>query len=260
MPEARVVPPPPSPGLTIASYNVHKCVGLDKRFDPARIAAVIGEVDADIVALQEADQRFGERAGLLDLDRLRRDFGLVQAPIVPRTARGHGWHGNLILVREGVVNRVQQMSLPGVEPRGAVLADVELAGVRLRVVAAHLGLLRHSRTLQARAILTMLGAQDEVLPTVLLGDLNEWRKGRRSSLSVFTSVFDHPHPPVASFPARRPIFALDRVMGNTPGLVATVEVHDTPLSRVASDHLPVKARLDLSAATGSGQSRAAPAH
>ena len=58
-----------------ASYNIHKCVGVDRRFDPGRVAAVIAEVGADVIALQEADRRFGDRAGLLDLAAIERAPG-----------------------------------------------------------------------------------------------------------------------------------------------------------------------------------------
>lgn len=68
--------PPRSTDLLIASYNIHKAVGRDRRFDPARIVDVIDEIGADIIALQEADQRFGERAGLLDLEALKRRTGI----------------------------------------------------------------------------------------------------------------------------------------------------------------------------------------
>src|SRR5690606_28839093 len=84
----------------IASYNIHKCVGMDKRFDPGRVTQVIAEIGADIIALQEADRRYGDREGTLSRYDLERDCGLVPIPLSP-TAKGHGWHGNLVLVREG---------------------------------------------------------------------------------------------------------------------------------------------------------------
>ena len=39
--------------IVVATYNIHGCVGTDKRFDIGRIAAVIEEVGADVVAMQE---------------------------------------------------------------------------------------------------------------------------------------------------------------------------------------------------------------
>lgn len=229
----------------IASYNVHKCVGTDRRFDPDRIASVISEVAADIVALQEAHQRFGSRAALLDLPRLEREQGLVAVPVAG--PHGRGWHGNVLLVREGVVGDVHPIRLPGVEPRGALVVDLDLDAGPLRIVAAHLGLLRRSRAQQAGAILSAISTRLE-RPTLLLGDLNEWRVGARSSLLHFEPAFGPLTGGVPSFPSRFPLFALDRILASPHGLVSRLAVHDTPLARVASDHLPVKAWVDLAAA------------
>ena len=99
-------------GALFASYNIHKCVGADRRFDPGRILDVIAEIGPDVIALQEADRRFGNRAGLLDLAALRERTGLVPVPVA-NGHLGHGWHGNLVLVREGVVRKVRQVTLPG---------------------------------------------------------------------------------------------------------------------------------------------------
>lgn len=233
--------------IVIASYNIHKCVGTDGRFDPGRTAQVITEIGADILALQEADQRFGERVGLLDLEHLRREAHLVSVPISPFSEKGHGWHGNVLLLREGAVSNVRQLKLPGVEPRGALVVDLDLQVGPLRVIAAHLGLLRHSRARQAETIM-QVAADGGARPTLLIGDLNEWRMGKRSSLRFLSPLFDPSHATVASFPSRFPLFPLDRVLGNPHQLVTSVAVHDTPLARVASDHLPVKASIDLKAA------------
>lgn len=230
-------------GLLVASYNVHKCVGMDKKFDPDRIAEVIKEIDADIIALQEVDQRFGERSGLLNLKFLERECGLLPVPI-SNAVKNHGWHGNLLLFRDAVVRDVKQIRLPGVEPRGALVVDTDLTSGPLRIIAAHFGLLRRSRAQQAAAILNAVEAEMD-WPTMLMGDLNEWRLGRRSSLLGLMPSFGPLTAAVPSFPARRPVFALDRILCNPDHLIASVGVHDTPLSRVASDHLPVKAWVDL---------------
>ena len=230
-------------GTLVASYNVHKCVGTDKRCDPARVAAVIGEIGADIIALQEADQRFGGRAGLLDLLRLERESGLVPVPVLG-TSKGRGWHGNVLLIRDGTPGDVHQITLPGVEPRGALVVDLDLDSGPLCIVAAHLGLLRRSRAQQAEAILAAVAARSD-RPTLLLGDLNEWRLGARSSLLHFDPAFGPLHAGLPSFPSRFPLFALDRIMGKPHSLIAGIEVHATPLARVASDHLPLKAWIDL---------------
>ncbi|MBB6487158.1 endonuclease/exonuclease/phosphatase family protein [Rhizobium lusitanum] len=231
-------------GTLIASYNVHKCVGADRRFDPERISRVIHEIDADVIGLQEADTRFGERTGLLDLRRLERETGLTPVPIAG-TRKAHGWHGNVVLFRQGTVRDVHQIKLPGLEPRGALIAEIELArGGSIRIIAAHLGLLHRSRAQQTRLIVDLMTDGRE-MPTILLGDLNEWRLGDRSSLNTFQNAFGPLPPAVPSFPSTLPLLALDRIMANRRGMISAVEVHDTPLARVASDHLPIKAVVSL---------------
>lgn len=230
----------------IASYNVHKCVGRDRKFDPDRTGRVIQEIGADIIALQEADSRFGERTGLLDLARLERESGLVPVP-VQAGVKAHGWHGNVVLFREGAVRDVHTLKLPGLEPRGALVVELDLKhGGTLRVIAAHFGLLRHSRARQAQALIGLLAERDEC-PTVLMGDLNEWRLGNGSSLNTLRDAFGVLPPAVPSFPSSLPVLALDRIIANRAGLVEQVEAHDSALARIASDHLPLKAaiRTDL---------------
>ena len=235
-----------------ASYNVHKCVGADRRFDPARTAAVIAEVGADVIALQEADKRFGDRAGLLDLAAIERSAGLVPVRITNGHS-GHGWHGNLVLVREGAVTGLRQIKLPGLEPRGALVVDVDLSMGKVRVVAAHLGLFRHSRLLQVEALLAQAGETTD-RPVVLMGDLNEWRLRRRSALQGFSKGFGPLGLGVPSFPAFFPVLALDRVLTRPHGLIEHIAAHESPLSRLASDHLPVRAvvRLDARAHAEAG--------
>ncbi len=228
--------------VIVASYNVHKCVGIDNKFDPKRIAAVIAELGADVVAVQEADQRFGKRHGLLDLNALKRNAGLELVPVAG-SDEGHGWHGNALLLREGQARRIRRLDLPGAEPRGAIIVDLELASGPLRIIATHLGLLRRSRGLQVETIIEAF-MQSEAMPTLLLGDLNEWRPGHRSSLHGLRPVFGPLPGGLPSFPSRMPLLALDRVIGS-PGLITALEVHETPLSRIASDHLPLKAQIRI---------------
>lgn len=237
--------------VIVATYNVQKGLGLDMRRDPARTARVIGELDADIVALQEADRRFGDRAGVLDLDALREITGLMPVPMPSRSGRrAHGWHGNLVLIRDAEVEDVRPITLPGLEPRGAIQVDLRIGPHPLRIVAAHLGLLRGSRLIQARALAEAHG-QGDGRPTVLLGDLNEWRIGRRSSLLPLTRAMGgHAAPGAPSFPARMPMLPLDRVLTCAAAKVLEIAPHDSPLARIASDHLPVKARLRLPAHSG----------
>ncbi len=235
----------PSGGVAVfASYNVHKCVGTDGRYDPDRVGAVIAEINPDVIALQEVDRRFGDRAGRLDMERVGRETGLVPVPVSNGHA-GHGWHGNTVLVREGMVQELRQLRLPGLEPRGALVADIDLTAGSVRVMAAHLGLLRQSRLLQVEMLLGH-AREDEARPVVLMGDLNEWRRQhRRSALHPFRHGFGPVGRGVPSFPSYFPVLALDRIIARPQGIIGEVEAHDTPLARTASDHLPVKAQVRL---------------
>jgi len=234
--------------VKIASYNIHKCRGMDGRYRPDRITRVIAEIGADVIAIQEIDRKFGKNGGGLDAETIQRETGmrlLGQSDVAHRL----GWHGNALLVRgEPKSYRRSRLKLPGFEPRGAIIAELDLGEGEFRLIAAHLGLLRLSRIDQAR---TLLNAFEDLppMPTVLLGDFNEWRRNRRSSLGVLEPRFGVP-PAVLSFPSRRPIFSLDRILGWPDGLITEVAAHNTPLARKSSDHLPLTAEMRLPAVKG----------
>lgn len=236
------------PQWRVASWNVHKCVGTDGRFDPHRTAQVIAELRADLVGLQEVDRRFGRRVGLLARDVLE-ETGLELLPVSP-LADGHGWHGNALLLRRGAaeVADIRRLDLPGAEPRGALVVDLApRGGGRLRVVAAHLGLLRRSRRQQVAALVEAIG--DAPGATLLLGDCNEWRHPLTAGCSLrgLRPVFGEAPRFPDSFPARLPVLALDRILGAPHGLLGPVTAHHSALARVASDHLPLAATLRVAA-------------
>ncbi len=228
--------------IIVASWNIHKGVGADRRRDMFRTTEVMQELCPDIIALQEADRRWGDRAGLLDLEHVRSQCGLV--PVLPDTpGPSHGWHGNLLFVREAEIGAIHPVALPGFEPRGALMADLSLRGQPLRVVGMHLGLLPASRRAQCHAIIDRLSRLPP-RPTLLMGDMNEWRNGPMASIAALDRLF-HAPTPARSFPARLPVLALDRIMASRELHLSDLQAHDTPLARRASDHLPVMARLAL---------------
>ncbi|HWK34947.1 endonuclease/exonuclease/phosphatase family protein [Sphingomonas sp.] len=228
--------------ITVASYNMHKAVGTDRRRVPERTLAVLREIDADVIALQEADRRFGRREGVIPLHLLEEHSPWKAIPFGAR-AHSMGWHGNALLVRKDVVIAdCEAIHLPALEPRGAVMADVRINGVMLRVVGMHLDLSGLWRRRQAHAILAHLAASSAQHPTVLMGDLNEWSR-QSGCLRDFGHSFAAA-PTGPSFHARRPVARLDRIMVS-PGLrVVECGVHNSAAARSASDHLPVWARLD----------------
>jgi endonuclease/exonuclease/phosphatase family metal-dependent hydrolase len=228
--------------IRVASYNIRKSVGQDWRRDPDRVLEVLAEIDADIVALQEVDRRFGSsRASSLSPHAI--DEQTPYKPVIfgirPESL---GWHGNAILVRKNFeVGRHCRIELPCLEPRGAVLADIAAEGRTLRVVAMHLGLMKHWRQRQARALLDYLESLEEGMPTVMLGDLNEWS----TTGGCFEQFAQHHHvvDPGPSFHAKRPFVSLDRIITSPHLQTEASGVHISPKARIASDHLPVWARL-----------------
>ena len=194
--------------IRIASYNLQKCVGLDLRRRPDRTLSVINALGADLVVLQEADKRLPPRPAALPHDMIE----------------------------------TSHLELPGLEPRGAVRADLSTAIGPLRVVGLHLGLVRRHRHLQLAAIMRAL-RELPPCPTLLAGDFNEW--GSVAGLDATAHGLDFLRG-APSFPALRPVARLDRfALG--PGLQALkTGSYSARPARMASDHLPIW--VDLSPA------------
>ena len=261
-----------SPTITVASFNIRKAIGTDRRRRPDRVLQVLEEVGADVVALQEADKRVGTRGAavphrLIDdhghyravdfnvrhanfFDRL--PAGLLDrigdhpltAPLKRLDFRNLGWHGNAILVKRDVeVTDMEAIHLPRVEPRGAVMAELVVRGVPLRVIGMHLDLSGIRRRQQVLRILDHIERRHPQMPTVIMGDTNEWRVNG-PCLQEFDDRFA-----IAdcgpSFHSRRPVAQLDRIIVDRRFAIADAGVHASAAARTASDHLPVWARLTL---------------
>ncbi len=227
----------PDAGFTIASYNIRKAIGRDGRRDPARVLGVIAALGADIVVLQEADFRFQGRRAVFEPQDIMDLTGLVAIDVAP-DAPGLGWHGNMLLVAPGVVVRdVTPLDLAGFDPRGAVVANLAVGDRRLRLIHAHLGLIPAQRRRQAAML---AGRVCTAGPTVLAGDLNAFRSGfSLRPLDAAMALL----PTGPSFPTRRPVIRFDR-MYHSAGLEAVSSgVVDSAAARLASDHLPIRARL-----------------
>ena len=230
--------------LTFASYNIHKAVGLDRVRDPERILAVLREIDADVIALQEADRRFGSRASVLPRAMIDEHSPWRAVPLRMRPD-SIGWHGNALLVRRGIdVTHAAAVPLPMLEPRGAICADLRVAGQAVRVVGMHLDLSGLRRRQQVRTVLAHLGSTGGEVPTVLMGDFNEWSRSG-GALREFSLPRWHVLAPGRSFPSRRPVAMLDRIVMSDEWAVVDCEVHHSALAARASDHLPVFARMAL---------------
>ena len=239
------------PSLVVATYNVHTCVGTDRRYDPARIAAVLRELGADIISLQEVGAL---RQGAKPSDQaafLAQETGL-RVVSGPNRSYRHSRFCNAILTRLPVLAvRYIDLSVPGCEPRGALDVDLDLsdrmsAGPALRVVATHFGLRGGERRAQTLRLLGALADNDATggnagRALLMMGDLNEWR-GRRGGIRALDRQLGHAPAP-RTFPSWCPLLPLDRIYAASPALVRDVAVHRSPLARLASDHLPLRARL-----------------
>ena len=228
--------------ITFASYNIHKAVGIDRSRDPDRILSILREIDADVIALQEADRRLGARESVLPLEDIgHAGYRPVSLSTKPRSL---GWHGNAILVRRDIeVIDVAPVPLPVLEPRGAIRADLSIHGHHVRVVGMHLDLSGLRRRHQVRSILEHTAECAPDVPTVLMGDMNEWS----SKAGCFREFGDGwtVLSPGRSFPTRRPVAALDRIIFSDEYALVDTGVHHSVLSSVGSDHLPVFAKLEL---------------
>ncbi|WP_416908490.1 MAG: endonuclease/exonuclease/phosphatase family protein [Polymorphobacter sp.] len=233
-----------SASLIVASYNIHKAVGADGRCVPERILDVLDEIGADVALLQEADTRFGLRTAVLPRAMLAAR-GWIPAALGEQPA-AMGWHGNAVLVR-GVARlaRASRIALPALEPRGAVMADVEgdfvPGGGLVRLVGAHLDLSGLWRARQARRIIERVARAPGAPPELVMGDFNEWRPGGAAVAALAGRWRELRLAP--SFPARLPVGRLDRVFAHHALPIADAGVHVSALARGASDHLPVWVRL-----------------
>ena len=236
--------PPDATHFRFASYNIRKSVGLDWRRHPERILGVIEEMSADVVALQEADRRFGARNSSIPADLLASQSGLKAVALTDIPDR-LGWHGNAVLVHSDaeILSR-ETLDLPSLEPRGAVIVDIGLRGTKFRVVGLHLALLAAFRRRQITALASHLSGMKTDMPTIIMGDFNEWHKAGRNIAGFGTSYTIS--SPGLSFHANRPTAALDRIITSTDIDVQSMGVHRSLEARIASDHLPIWADCAVS--------------
>lgn len=226
--------------LRIASYNVHACVGRDGRFDPARIASVIDSLDADLVALQEVEDRMFE--GVAVSDYLAERLGMHAFRGVT-LRRKDADYGNLLLSRRAAeVVTLHDISVTGGEPRGCIEADFAIGGRHIRLFATHLGLRAGERMHQVRQLTPAL-LRDGADVRVLAGDINEWRPGARVLRKLHGLLGRGSWR--RTFPAGAPAFALDRIYVQPQKAAVHSEAISTREARVASDHLPLVCEVSL---------------
>jgi len=222
----------------LVSWNIHGCVGSDRRYDPGRVVAVLDRLNPDIIGLQEVDWRRPDHQQLDQFAFLAARLGMkrIEGP----NLRDHrGRYGNGLLTRLEVIReRRIELAYPGREPRGAIDAELDGPGGRVRAFVTHLGLLRRERHEQIARLRGAIVAAGHQGATVLLGDMNEWTSLRR----LRRQLMPWPFAVMVggrSFPARWPWFALDCIfLGPRPVRFEGRVLKDRD-ARAASDHLPV---------------------
>lgn len=235
--------------LAIASYNIHGCVGVDRRRDPRRIAEVIGELDCDMVALQEVASTPGGHDSM-QLEFLAHATGM-HAVHGPTMTGPDGQFGNGLLTRFPVTAcRHHDFSFRRREPRGAIDVDVDAGSTSLRLIATHLGLRPLERRHQVQQLLALLKDADPHQLVVVIGDMNEWLPTGRPLRWM------HGHmgrPPLRrTWPVWLPLLALDRIWVRPADALKDLVIHQSRRAKVASDHYPLKAVVEPSAQSSAG--------
>ena len=240
--------------IRVATYNIHKCLGLDRRTSPERIAAVIAELDADVVALQE----------VLDVQNGRPEFN--QARQINSTLRCYEWcfgenrrlhggpYGNMTLSRFPVqVCQNYDVTWRHRERRGCLRTDVVLGkDAVLHVFNVHLGTSYMERRHQARTLLSdkVLNRKECRGPRIVVGDFNEWTRGLASRL--MRDAFEVVEPRTflrhaRTYPGVLPLLHLDHFYYDEQLSLRHFRLHRSRKALIASDHLPLVAEFDTKA-------------
>ena len=232
------------PTLRIATYNVHSCRGLDRRTRPERIAAVLRDINADIVALQEVIGPGAHTGGHAEALGAALGMGWVMAPA--RHLRG-SLFGNVVMSRLPMQHHSQyDLSWRTCEPRCCQRVDIAMGDDTLHLYNVHLGTALLERRHQAGRLSAILHDRRVGTPKVVLGDFNEWMRGLATNMLTerLKSIDLRAHlRRRRTYPGVFPVLHLDHIYYEGNVEVVKVELPRTRLSLMASDHLPLIAEL-----------------
>ena len=234
--------------FTIATYNIHKSRGLDRRVRPDRIVEVLKETGADIIALQEV-------VGMDQTDRQHNQVRWIADELgfhyrIGGNRRLYGAaYGNAVLTRLPIAaSHNHDVSWRNSEPRGSLEVVLELETAhRLRVFNVHLGTGYFERRYQSKKLLDIMNHDSrDTAPRLVLGDFNEWPRGLASHL--LETHFNTAEPRrrlgrARSYPGILPLAHVDHIYYDSPLEAVNVSIHRTRLALIASDHLPVVAEF-----------------
>lgn len=240
--------------LTVMTYNVHRCIGVDGKLSPERIARVIGRHSPDIVVLQELDVNRMYTSGVDQAHQIAHYLDM-EFHFHPAIHLEEEQYGDAILsclpmrkVKAGLLPGTERN--PRREPRGAIWVEVEHNGAAVQVINTHLGLSRLERLAQIQTLLgpQWLGHPECQGPRILAGDFNASPKSKVCALigeqlkDVQAGLLDKPKN---TFSGRLPHFRIDHIFVDPDIQVLDVEVPRTELEKVSSDHLPLIAKMKL---------------
>ena len=232
--------------LRIVTYNIHRSRGMDRRTQPHRIAAVLSNIDADVVALQEVIGA-GPR-GTSHIEEIGASLGMGWVMAPARVLRGHQF-GNAVLSRFPIRDHAEHdLSWKTCEERRLQRADIDVNGHTLHVYNVHLGTAILERRHQAERLATIVSDKHIGGAKLVLGDFNEWMRG------LTTKLLSHRLKSVdlrnylkrrRTYPGLFPILHLDHIYYTGRIEILSVELPRTRLSLVASDHLPLVADVRI---------------
>ena len=236
--------------LNCITWNIHRAKGTDGRTDPARVMAALRTAIAphgpDILALTEADTDCPPHAGILNMEDVCAETGLRYVHDhsgLRWGSQSHGFLGTILFVRPGYeITQADVIDLPGHCHRGAIVAELCIGGREIRVMSTHLSLTQVLRMAQMRVIGQYLRRATQ-MPTILLGDLNEWRPWRGLAFSRHLVGQHFKGPAVRTFPTRKPLLPLDGVLSTEAATVTHARAINAAETNRASDHRPLMARV-----------------
>jgi endonuclease/exonuclease/phosphatase family metal-dependent hydrolase len=234
--------------IRVATYNIHRSRGMDRRVVPSRIADVLREIDADVIALQEVVGAGPSGSGQAEDIGAALGMGWVMAPV--RHLRNHLF-GNVVMSRYPILRQAQyDLSWRTCEPRGCQRADLDLGEDRvLHTFNVHLGTAVLERRYQAPRLAAFVHDHRVSGPKIILGDFNEWMRGLATHTlsSLFKSVDIKVHlRRRRTYPGFFPVLHLDHIYYEGQVDVRSVELPRTRRALIASDHLPLVANLRIS--------------
>jgi endonuclease/exonuclease/phosphatase family metal-dependent hydrolase len=239
--------------IRVATYNIHKCRGVDGRVRPERIVKVLRELDADIIALQEVLSLSADQGGDDHARFIARELGLRHYFGENRKHAGK-MYGNAVLTRFPLIHaRNHDISIPGREPRGCLRLDVSLpGGTRLHLFNVHMGTSFPERRQQVRRLISseILNRPDLSGARIVLGDFNDWTTG--TTTRALRHHFGNLHTPTRlnrkrTYPGLLPLLHLDQIYFDPKLSLRRSKVHKSWRALVASDHLPLVVELSLGA-------------